>query len=422
MLTASGPLWKKWRSIFNPGFSVQHLVGQVPMMVDCCQKFIRVLDQRASSDCVFRMEEEATKITIDIIGKAICDHDFRSFEPDATFITWMRGVLSWSIDHQSINPFHRYSLLRPPVLKYYRWRLSTYVGKVLDDRFGSRKPAIADAKRSKSGVDLALEVYKKEYSNISGVDTASMSAEFRKAAVDNLLILLFAGHDTTSSTLCYCYKLLNDNPSTLEAARRELDTVFGVNVSAADQLRKSPYLVNKLDYLLAVIKEVLRLWSPGSTARLGRKDFFVREPGTGELLPTEGTNVWIPSFVMGRSRKIWGEDVDEFKPERFLPENIASVPVDAWRPFEKGPRNCIGQELSLIELKTVLALTLREFDIRSAFDELASLSNDGSLWTKDSSFQKGPQEVFGDPMYQVLLAAGKPREGMPARVKRRKAF
>lgn len=249
-----------------------------------------------------------------------------------------------------------------------------------------------------------------------------MSAEFRKAAVDNLLILLFAGHDTTSSTLCYCYKLLHDNPHTLEAARQELDSVFGVDVSAANQLRERPHLVNKLDYLLAVIKEVLRLWSPGSTARLGRKDFFIREPRTGELLPTEGTNVWIPSFVIGRSRKIWGEDVDKFKPERFLPKNIASVPVDAWRPFEKGPRNCIGQELSLIELKTVLALTLREFDIRSAFDELASLGNDGSLWTKDKSFQKGPQEAFGDPMYQVLLAAGKPREGMPARVKRRKAL
>lgn len=62
MLAASGPLWKKWRSVFNPGFSVQHLVGQVPMMVDCCQKFIRLLDEHASSDRVFRMEEELTYV------------------------------------------------------------------------------------------------------------------------------------------------------------------------------------------------------------------------------------------------------------------------------------------------------------------------------------------------------------------------
>lgn len=142
-----------------------------------------------------------------------------------------------------------------------------------------------------------------------------------------------------------------------------MDAVFGFDISAADQLKEDPFLINKLDYMLAVIKEVLRLWLPGSTARLGHKNFFVSDPVTGELLPTEGTNVWIPSFVMGRSRKIWGEDVDKFKPERFLPKNSASIPADAWRPFEKGPRNCTGQELSLIELKTVLALTLREFDV-----------------------------------------------------------
>lgn len=61
MLTASGPLWKKWRNVFNPGFSVQHLVGQVPMMVDYCQKFVRLLDEHASSDRVFRMEEDVCR-------------------------------------------------------------------------------------------------------------------------------------------------------------------------------------------------------------------------------------------------------------------------------------------------------------------------------------------------------------------------
>lgn len=62
MLTASGPSWKKWRSMFNPGFSVQHLIGQVPMMVDFCQKFVQLLDQHASTDRVFRMEEEVCSL------------------------------------------------------------------------------------------------------------------------------------------------------------------------------------------------------------------------------------------------------------------------------------------------------------------------------------------------------------------------
>jgi acid phosphatase len=292
----------------------------------------------------------------------------------------------------------------------------------LDDRFATGKAKAPTARKSKTGIDLALELYAKENSDQVGATATTMNAEFRKAAIDNLLVLLFAGHDTTSSTLCYCYKLLWDHPHTLAAARKELDEVFGVDISAADQLRADPFLVNKLDYLLAVIKEVLRLWPPASGSKKGRKDLFVQEPLSGEMLPTEGVTVWIPSFATGRSKKIWGDDVDNFQPERFLPENMAKLPANAWRPFETGPRNCIGQELSLIELKTVLALTLREFDIRSAFEDLPLLSNDGTLWTKDKSFRKGPQKVFGDDMYQILLATGKPREGMPARVKRRKAF
>lgn len=334
----------------------------------------------------------------------------------------MRISLAWSRDVSSINPLHVYSVVRPIVQKYYRVRLTRYLGRILDDRFATTRAAAPMTGRKRTGVDLALELYAKENREQVDASATTMNAEFRKHAIDNLLTLLFGGHDTSSSTLCYCYHLLWKHPETLAAARKELDGVFGVDISAADQLRENPFLVNKLHYLLAVIKEVLRMWPPASAAKQGRKDLVVRDPTTGEMCPTEGMTVWINHLVLGRSSKIWGDDVDDFKPERFLPGNVAKLPAHAWRPFEAGSRNCIGQELALMELKTVLALTLREFDIRSAFDELTSVREDGSFWTKDGSFRKGPQKVFGDEMYQVLLLSAKPNEGMPARVKRRKAF
>jgi hypothetical protein len=124
-------------------------------------------------------------------------------------------------------------------------------------------------------------------------------------------------------------------------------------------------------------------------------------------------------MVFHRNKQYWGEDVHHFRPERFLPENIDKINPDTFRPFERGPRNCIGQELALIELKIILALTVREFDVKGAYEDLGELSGDGSLWDqKDKSYKTGPQEVFGDRAYQVLLAAGKPNEGMPARVSR----
>jgi len=215
------------------------------------------------------------------------------------------------------------------------------------------------------------------------------------------------------------YHILQKHPAKLAKVRQELDDVFGEGVSAGGQLKENPYLANQLEYTLAVIKEILRLWPAASGSRMGRKGFFIKHPTTGEMIDTDGILIWIVNMAMQRDKRIWGDDVDEFKPERFLPENADKLPPNAWRPFERGPRNCIGQELAMIEMKVMLAMTLREFDIRSAYDELNTLMNDGTMWAKDSSYRKGPQEVFGERMHQILLGAAKPSEGMPARIKRR---
>ncbi|KAF2030376.1 cytochrome P450, partial [Setomelanomma holmii] len=398
MLSTDGVFWKKWRSIFNPGFSIQQVVSQVPAIVECGQSFIKLLDEHAKADRVFRLEEETTKITIDVIGKVVCDHDFRTLSSDNEFMTTMRKTLSWMPDMQSINPFHTRHPLRPIYWWYYKKKMDKYIGKVLDERFAGREAKPAKKARTKTGIDLALQEYFKENGQDVDSENVTMDAEFRKAAIDNLLILLFAGHDTTASTLCYCYHILSKHPDKLARLRQELDSVFGVGKPAGDQLKATPYLVNQLDYTLAVIKEILRLWPPASGVRIGRKGFFIKDPVSGELIDTDGLLIWTVSMAMHRDKRIWGADVDDFKPERFLPENASKLPADAWRPFEKGPRNCIGQELALIEMKVVLAMTVREFDFKAA---------------------KGPMEVYGERMHQILLAAAKPSEGMPARVYKR---
>jgi cytochrome P450 len=88
---------------------------------------------------------------------------------------------------------------------------------------------------------------------------------------------------------------------------------------------------------------------------------------------------------------------DSFLPQRFL--NESAIPKDAFRPFEKGPRNCIGQELAMIELKIILLLTVREFDFEVCYGD-------------------GPkmEEEFGGRAYQMLKFSPKPNEGLPVRV------
>ncbi|KAF2192569.1 cytochrome protein [Zopfia rhizophila CBS 207.26] len=419
LVTMEGSLWKKWRSIFNPGFSTSHLMAQIPTIVSCAQEFVRILDKHAARKDVFRLEEEATKVTIDVIGKVVCDHDFNSLTTDNEFVELMRKSLSWMPDSQSLDPFHRWHPLRPFAWKYYKSRMDSYVAKVLDKRFSTGDANQPRKLKNKSSIDLALETYFKECGEDVDSKTAKMNTEFRSYAINNLEILLFAGHDTTASTICYCYHMLSQNPDKLQKIRQEIDEVFGPETSAAEQLKQKPHLINNCEFTLAVVRETLRLWAPASTVRLGQKDYFVKDPITGNMLPTEDVLVWPVAISIHRDARFWGEDVHKFRPERFLMENADKLTPHAYRPFEKGPRNCIGQELALLEMKVILVLTVREFDVKAAYNELDALSKDGSMWASEKSQKKGPQKCFDDDAYQILLAAAKPREGLPARVIRR---
>lgn len=118
---------------------------------------------------------------------------------------------------------------------------------------------------------------------------------------------------------------------------------------------------------------------------------------------------------MHRDPALWGKDVKEFDPTRFMPGNEHRIPEDGWRPFEKGPRNCIGQELALIEARIILALVARSFDFHAAYDCLDDLKGDGSAYV-DESFRRGKQDLDGEEAYPVLIGTAKPREGMPMKV------
>jgi len=76
----------------------------------------------------------------------------------------------------------------------------------------------------------------------------------------------------------------------------------------------------------------------------------------------------------------------------------------AWRPFEFGPRNCIGQALVMIEVKTVLAMTLRELDVRPAYEEWDMLRG-----------KKGGI-IDGERCYQIEEGSAHPADHYPCRV------
>jgi cytochrome P450 len=220
-------------------------------------------------------------------------------------------------------------------ISYLTFRI---VNSQMEQYIRDKKRANKESSKSRDILDLALA--DPEYGS-----TASMSE-----LVDQMKTFFFAGHDTTASTISWSYYFLSHHPSSLTRLRKELDDIFGPNTSPAQvatQLIADPKLHNKLDFTLAVIKESLRLEPPAATAREPTPNYTFKTSSGATMYPPVGSMIYLSAWMLHRNKNVWGEDAEEFRPERFMPGN--SIPW-GYIAFAKRPRDCIGVSLAYLEV------------------------------------------------------------------------
>ena len=253
-------------------------------------------------------------------------------------------------------------------------------------------------------MDLTLTAYMKQKDGNSGI----IDPLFKEIAVNQMKLFLFSGHDTTSSTICYVLYLLSIHPQVLSRLRAEHDNVLGWNSSqTATLISEDPFLLNKLPYTTATIKESMRLFPAASATRSGEPSFTIDDPRNGLRYPADqSTLIWLVSHATQHDPSLWPR-VDEFLPERWLAKESEELHPKrgAWRPFEYGPRSCIGKELSMIELRIVVCLVARVFEVSAVYEELDAIA-DGT---------RKVRVVNGERAYQV--GKGEPSDNLPCRVK-----
>ncbi|WCJ21143.1 cytochrome P450 family 96 subfamily A polypeptide 1 [Euphorbia peplus] len=171
-----------------------------------------------------------------------------------------------------------------------------------------------------------------------------------------------AGKDTVNAALAWLFWLIATHPS----VERKIIAEFKGNLQEDEDgkwILSSLEELNKLVYLHAAICETLRLYPA--------VPFNHRVSVEEDTLPSghsvkENTRVMFSMVSMGRMEEIWGNDCNEFKPERWISEKggIVHIPSHKFIAFNTGPRSCLGKDITFIQMKMITTGILWNYHIK----------------------------------------------------------
>ncbi|KQK10207.1 cytochrome P450 94B3 [Brachypodium distachyon] len=185
------------------------------------------------------------------------------------------------------------------------------------------------------------------------------SDESLRDVVTNFIL---AGRDTTSSALTWFFWLLSTRPDVEGKLVREIRAVRAQNAHGVGATTFSFDELREMSYLHAAITESMRLYPPVSADTHSCKEDDFLPDGT---FVGKGWLMTYCAYAMARLESVWGEDCEEFRPERWLDEEGAFRPENPFKypVFHAGPRMCLGKEMAYIQMKSIMACVLERFSL-----------------------------------------------------------
>ncbi|XP_018416585.1 PREDICTED: cholesterol 24-hydroxylase-like [Nanorana parkeri] len=349
--------WHKQRRVMDPAFSRTYLTGMMGTFNEKAEELMEQLAGKADGKAEFAMHEMMNKVTLDVIAKVAFGMDLNSLHDDQTpfpqaISTVMRGLA------ETRNPLAEYSPGKRGFIRSVRdsVRLLRQTGKECIEK---RQKAMQD------GEEIPMDILSQILKGASFEKTCDM-----EILLDNFVTFFIAGQETTANQLSFAVMELARHPEILERVQAEVDDVIGSKIDIGYED------LSKLDYLSQVLKETLRLYpsAPG-TSRLLEQEMVIE----GHRVPPNVTLVF-NFYSFGRMEQFFNDPL-KFDPERFGPD--AKRPYFTYLPFSLGPRSCIGQALSQMEAKVVMAKLLQRFEFKLAESQSFDIIDIGTLRPKD---------------------------------------
>ncbi|KAK0220566.1 cytochrome P450, partial [Armillaria fumosa] len=411
LLTASGDDHKRMKKLLQPAFSAQNLSTDDEIFYDSTDRLVALLINEVGLEQQEReilMLPYLNRAAMDIICKTAFGYDCGALSESPNASKLMEAYERISDEQNGRNamalnafmaipgagplsisdwPYYccrflkRVRVFEPVVALFESMHLiKSIISAFLDGKIAETTDQETHAE---AGTRLDMMTILLKARNAGRDKNTCTFVVDEKDMLHHVLTFIAAGHDTSANGLAWALYLLAKNPDVQGRLREEVSPFCSPDCGRPD-MRK----IKQLQYLDCITNnnEALRLFPPiPMTFRKSTKDDHLN----GKFVP-KGTLIYVPIRAIGWLKSVWGDDVAEFRPSRWLDLPPGYHPI--YSAFLLGPQSCIGKFMAILEMKAILASLVGNFEFTLAYE--------------------------GQVAQPTAAATMKPKDSMPLRVRR----
>uniref|UniRef100_A0A3B3X374 unspecific monooxygenase n=1 Tax=Poecilia mexicana TaxID=48701 RepID=A0A3B3X374_9TELE len=346
LFNAEDDQWKRIRSVLSPSFTSGRLKEMFEIMKSHSANLIHSMKKKADKGEALELKEFFGSYSMDVVTSTAFSVDIDSLNnPSDPFVTNIKKMLKFDF----LNPLFLAVAFFPflgPILE--KFEFSFFPKSVTDFFYASLEKIKSNRETSqqKSRVDFLQLMIDSQKKNGLQKDKRLSDHEI----LSQSMIFIFAGYETSSSSLTFLAYNLATNPEIMRKLQEEIDSTFPNKAPVQYQ----PLM--EMDYLDSVINESLRLFPIAPRLeRVAKASVEIN----GLVIPKDMV-VLVPTWPLHRDPEIWPEP-EKFKPERFSKKNQEDIDPYTYMPFGVGPRNCIGMRFALVVMKLAVVEILQRY-------------------------------------------------------------
>jgi cytochrome P450 len=340
IIVSDGDVWRRARTMIQPAFSRQNVHKLVATMIRCCKDKEAAWNVVAADGGVLNITREMNEFALELILRSIFGTDYES-----------------SIVKDGVNPF--------AFLSQDSARDLSVVMKVRNLRHFLLDIIVMRRESGADEHDDLLSMY------LNATDKSGSEFNDREL-IDELITLIVAGYETSAGTLNWAWYLIASHPEAeqnlLEEARIVIPDVESITYEA----------VTQMEYAQQLLEETLRLYPP---VWIFSRQSLEEDVLTDFDVPTD-TEIFLSPYILHRTGDFWA-DPEKFDPSRFGAQGKHKKGDRPYFPFSLGPRRCLGEYFSFLEMKIHLGYLTQRFHMETITDQSPGLDLGINLRSKN---------------------------------------